>query len=354
MKIEALFPKPLQRTFFALLSCWILFLSPDIPADSQATDESVVNVYSARKEDLIKPLLQEFTKESGIRVNLVTGKADALLARLQAEGENSPVDLLITTDAGRLYRAQSLNLLRCIGTQTFDYIPESYRDPEGCWFGLSLRSRVIVTVKGTSAEHALSNYADLANPQWKNKICIRSSNNIYNQSLVASILDASNETATLQWLKGLVANFARPPSGGDRDQILAAANGLCDIAVVNTYYLAMMLKSDQIEHRKAAEKMHIIFPDQNGHGAHINISGAGISQNALHFDHALTLLKYLTSPEAQAWYAKVNYEYPMIPNVASPNVLKHWGDFKKDTINLRRLGALNIKALKLMNEAGWH
>lgn len=344
---------PQRVAKLAILLGLIMLLTSHPRANQHHASEMEVNVYSARQESLIKPLLQKFTKISGIRVNLVTGKADVLLARLQAEGENSPVDVLITTDAGRLYRAHSSGLLHCIGTQGFEHIPKSYRDPEGCWFGLSLRARVIMTVRGSIAENALTSYTDLAAPRWKNNICVRSSSNIYNQSLVAAILAATGETATKEWLRGVVANFARQPGGGDRDQILAAANGLCDIVVANTYYLAMMLKSHKDEHRKAAEKMRVVFPDQNSRGTHVNVSGAGISRWAPHFDHGLALLKYLSSTAAQSWYAETNYEYPVSADVPIPTILQLWGDFRKDILHLRRLGELNATALKLMNAAGW-
>ena len=207
-----------------------------------AADE--INLYSARKENLIKPLLDRFTAHTGIRVNLVTGKADALLKRLQIEGRNSPADLLITTDAGRLHRAVMAGVTQPVESEILaSVVPEAFRDPERHWYGLSLRARPILYVKGKVDPTSLSSYEALSAPAWKGKICIRSSDNIYNQSLVASLIAANGESQTGDWANGLVQNFARPPKGGDRDQIKGAAAGICDIAIANTYYLVGMLKS---------------------------------------------------------------------------------------------------------------
>ena len=331
--------------------CFMIFA---FSSTTYAADEQAVNVYSARQENLIKPLLDRFTEATGIKVNLVTGKADALLARLQLEKEHSPADLLITTDAGRLHRAKAAKLLQCTTSPSLEkLVPEHYRDPNGCWYALSLRARTIMLVKDTLNQKTVPTYASLSNPQLRGKICIRSSSNIYNQSLVASVLAAVGEQATVTWLKGLTANFARPPSGGDRDQILAAAGGLCDIAIANTYYLAKMLASGEEQQVWAANKMLVSWSDQAGRGTHINVSGAGIIRTAPNPKNAEKLLTYLTSDEAQTWYAEANYEYPIRKTISIPEVLRDWGDFKADTINLSKLGELNTAAVKLMDKAGW-
>jgi iron(III) transport system substrate-binding protein len=324
-----------------------------LPAGAAAAEQTV-NLYSARKENLIKPLLDRFTEQTGIRVNLVTGKADALLQRLQSEGRNSPADLLITTDAGRLYRAMEAGLTRPVESAILDsVVPAAFRDPQGHWFGLSLRARPILYVKERVDPASLSSYEDLADPRWHGEICIRSSNNIYNQSLVASLIAADGEAQTEVWAKGLVSNFARPPRGGDRDQIKAAAAGVCDLAVANTYYLAGMLTSKDTAQRDAATKMGVFWPNQRGRGAHVNVSGAAVTAAAKHPENAVRLLEFLVGKESQAWYAEVNGEYPVRRDVPSSELLQSWGEFKMDTLNLSRLGELNPEALRLMDRAGW-
>ncbi len=327
-----------------------------LSVSAQATEE--VNLYSARKEALILPLLERFSAETGIEVNLVTGKADALLKRLTSEGANSPADILLTTDAGRLHRAIEAGVTQPFRSETLEsLVPASYRDPEGHWYGLSLRSRPILYVKGKVDPAELSSYEDLADPRWKGRICIRSSNNIYNQSLVASLIAANGGEATEAWARGLVANLARPPRGGDRDQIKAAAAGQCDIAVANTYYLAGMLSGGDEAERAAAEKMGVFWPNQsgegNGRGAHVNVSGAALTRHAPNRDNAIRLIEFLASDEAQQWYAEANGEYPVRAGIPVGAVLQGWGEFQADPLNLRRLGELNPAAVMLMDRAGW-
>ncbi len=313
-----------------------------------------VNVYSARKEALIKPLLKRFTQQTGITVNLVTGKADALLKRLESEGRNTPADILITTDAGRLHRAHQANVLQAIQSKTLDQvIPSIYREPQGYWYGLSVRARPIFYVKGKVNPDNLSSYGDLTKPEFKRQICIRSSNNIYNQSLVASMIEANGIAATEKWATGLVKNMARPPRGGDRDQIRAAASGQCNIAVANTYYFAAMMAGKKAKDKKAASKMAILWPNQAGRGTHVNISGAGITKYAAHKENAILLLEFLANKESQKWYAENNHEYPIRKDVEASPLLQSWGKFKSDAINLSVLGKNNPDAVKLMDRAGW-
>ena len=322
------------------------------PLTAFAADE--VNLYSARKEALIKPLLDQFTEDTGIQVNLETGKADALHKRLQSEGQNSPADMLITTDAGRLHRAKAAGVTRSVSSPVLDAaVPENYRDPQGHWFGLSVRARPILYVRDKVDPARLSTYEDLADPRWKGEICIRSSSNIYNQSLVASMIAADGEEDTESWANGLVANFAQPPKGGDRDQIKAAAAGICDIAVANTYYLAGMLSGKDPAQKAAAEKMAVFWPNQDGRGVHVNVSGAAITAASKNTKNALQLLEYLVSADAQQWYAETNGEYPVLDSVPSGDILESWGTFKRDALNLATLGELNADALKLMDRAGW-
>lgn len=313
-----------------------------------------VNLYSARKEALIKPLLDEFTKQSGIKVNLITGKADALLKRVQIEGKNSPADLLITSDAGRLHRAKASGLTQAISSNQLDkLVPSAYQDSKKHWYGLSLRARPIVYVKDKVDPKSLSTYEALTDKQWKGRICIRSSNNIYNQSLVASRIAHDGVEKSEQWAKALVKNFARPPKGGDRDQIKAAVAGMCDLAIVNTYYLAGMLTSKDSKEQAAANKVAIFWPDQAGRGTHVNVSGAALMKSAKHKANAIKLIEFLVSDSSQAWYADKNGEYPIRDGVAVSDTLKSWGKFKKDTLQLDLLGKYNPEAVRLMDRAGW-
>ncbi len=314
-----------------------------------------VNVYSARKEALIKPLLDAFTKQTQIEVNLVTGKADALLKRLESEAANTPADVLVTVDAGRLHRAKTADLLQPVASAVLERsIPANYRDPDGQWYGLSLRARPIMYAIGRVDPESITRYEDLAEPKWKGRICVRSSNNIYNQSLVASMIVAHGEAQTETWVRGLVANLARPPKGGDRDQIRAAAAGQCDVAIVNTYYLAQMLHTENgAADRDAASKIGIVWPNQNGRGTHVNISGAGVLKFAKHKDNAVKLLEFMVSGEAQRFYADSNYEYPIRTDMEPNDTLRQWGRFKEDSVNLSLLGVHNGAAVKLMDRAGW-
>ncbi len=313
-----------------------------------------VNVYSARQEALIKPLLEQFTEETGITVNLVTGKDDALLTRLQTEGRNSPADLLITTDAGRLYRAQQAGVLQAVQSEALESaIPAELRSDEGYWFGLSVRARAIVYATDRVKPTELSTYENLADPQWRRRICVRSSSNIYNQSLVASLLEADGEQETAAWLEGFVANFARRPQGGDRDQIKAVAAGQCDLAVVNSYYFGAMLSSSDPAELAAARKVAIFWPNQVDRGTHINISGAGVTAAAKHPDQAIKLIEFMARDESQRWYAQTNNEFPVRTGIEVSPVLMSWGDFKRDPLDVTELGRRNAEAVMAMDRAGW-
>ncbi|MCP4490749.1 MAG: Fe(3+) ABC transporter substrate-binding protein [Gammaproteobacteria bacterium] len=337
------------RFYPALMSVIIVFcFSLDAIADE-------VNIYSARKENLIKPLLDKFSAESGIKTNLITAKADKLLTRMVNEGRNTPADILITTDAGRLFRAKQAGILQDIESPAIEkLVPPHLRDVDDQWVGLSLRSRVIFYARERVAAEQLSSYEDLADPRWKKRICIRGSGNIYNQSMVASMIAARGEQATQVWASGLVANLARKPKGGDRDQIKAAAAGQCDIAIANTYYYGKMLDSqNDPSQMAAAKKMAVFWPNQNDRGAHVNVSGVGISKYSKNKQSALRLIEFLLSTESQNWYASVNYEYPVVAGVAPSKLVASWGRFKSDVVNLSRLGELNATAVKIMDRAGW-
>lgn len=323
---------------------------------SVTADESdkVINIYSERKEELIKPLLDRFSETTGIKVNMITAKGDALIKRLEIEGKNSPADILLTTDVARLYRAKSLGLLQPIESDLIKAtVPANFRDTESTWFGLSLRARVIVYARNRVDPEDLSSYEALADPEWKGRVCVRSSSNAYNQSLVSSMIVHNGLEITEDWAKGLVDNFARRPKGGDRDQIKAVAVGECDVALVNTYYLGGMLHSDIKAEKAAAEKVGLFWPNQSGRGAHFNVSGIGVTRSAVHVDAATRLIEFLLNDESQAWYAEANYEYPVKPGIPASATLQAWGDYKADPIKLDQLGQHNAEAVRLMDRAGW-
>lgn len=322
-------------------------LSPLVLADQ-------VNLYSARKEALIKPLLDKFTQQTGITVNLVTGNADNLITRLKSEGKYSPADLLLTTDVGRLYRAKQQGLTQVISdSEAILKLPQNFRDEQGHWLGLSLRARPLMISVERVDPQSISNLENLTSPEWKGRVCIRSSGNIYNQSMVASLIAQLGETATEQWVNGLVKNFARPPQGGDRDQIKAVAAGLCDVAIANTYYLAGMLSSKDETEQQQAKKVTVVWPNQADRGAHINISGVALTKNAPNKAAAVKLIDFLLSEESQLWYAKTNHEYPVLAGIAWSELLQSFGTFKTEQVPLGKLGELNAAAVQVMDRAGW-
>lgn len=342
-------PNPLKSRRVLPAFC---LLSAVLAAPALAGGE--VNIYSARKEDLIKPLLDDFSKRTGIAVNLVTGKEEALLQRLQSEGANSPADLFLTTDAGRLSAARKAGVLQAVKSDTLAArIPAAYRDPEGYWYGLSVRARPIIHAKDRVKPADFSTYEALADPKWKGKICVRSSDSVYNQSLVAGLISHHGEAKTEAWAKGLVANFARPPKGGDRDQIKAVAAGECDVTLANTYYLGGMVSSGDESEKQAAAKVAVFWPDAKTTGTHVNVSGAGVAAHARNRDNAVKLLEFLAGDSAQRWYAETNNEYPVNPAIPPSATLKAWGEFKADTLNVAKLGELNAAAVQLMDRAGW-
>lgn len=340
-------------SFKCLLLGSVLGLTAGLPA-APALAQGEVNIYSARKEDLIKPLLDDFSKQAGVTVNLVTGKEEALLQRLQSEGANTPADLMLTTDAGRLAAAREAGVLQAVKSETLTArIPAAYRDPDGYWYGLSVRARPILYAKDRVKPADLSTYEDLADPKWKGKVCVRSSDSVYNQSLVAGMISHHGEAKTEAWAKGLVANFARPPKGGDRDQIKAVAAGECDVTLANTYYLGGMVNSSDETEKQAAAKVAVFWPDAKTVGVHVNVSGAGVTANARNRANAIKLLEFMAADAAQRWYAETNNEYPVNPAIAPSATLKAWGEFKADTLNVAKLGELNPAAVRLMDRAGW-
>ena len=314
-----------------------------------------VNLYSAQKEHLIRPILNVFEKQSGIKVNMITGGKAALVARLEHEGKNTPADILLTVDIGNIYQAQKRGLLQTVRSEILQkQIPSYLRDPQGQWYGLTIRARAIFYNKNAAATAPIKTYEELADKKWRGQLLIRSSSNVYNQSLVAAMLAHHGEAKTKKWLKGVVANFARPPQGGDSDQLRALGAGQGRLAVANSYYFGRLIAGGaDIENPLVQKNVGIIFPNQATRGAHINIRGGGVTKHAKNKQNAIKLLEFLASDEAQAFFAKNNFEYPAKQGVAMPQVLKNWGAFKRDTINLQAVGKLQSRAIKLMDEAQW-
>lgn len=323
-------------------------------AAADAARAAEVNVYSARKEALIRPLLDAFAADSGIEGRLVTGKAGQLHERLAAEGRNSPADVFLTVDAGNLHRAREAGLLRPVRSAVLEAaVPARWRDPDGYWFGFSLRARVLVYAADRVAPGELSTYEALADPAWRGRILVRSSGNIYNQSLIASLIAANGTEATEAWARGLVANMARTPKGGDTDQIRAVAAGEGDVAIANTYYYGALAASDDPADRAVVAATGVFFPNRDGRGAHVNVSGAGICAHAPNAESALALLEYLAGPEAQEAFARLNHEFPVRAGVPLSGAAAAWGDVRMDDLPLAVLGARNREAIELADRAGW-
>jgi iron(III) transport system substrate-binding protein len=312
-----------------------------------------VNVYSYRQEVLMRPLLEEFTRSTGIKVNLAYVK-DAGIERLKAEGKASPADVVLTVDAGNLIQLEQAGLLQPVTSAALaKNIPAQYRDPAGKWFGLSLRARIVVYNPAKVKKEELSTYEALADSHWAKRICVRSSGHTYNLALVSALI-AANGTATVQaWANGFVKNLARNPSGGDRDQIQAVAAGVCDLGIVNTYYLAGMLAGKDEAAKKAAAAVKPFFPNQAGRGTHVNISGAAVTASAKNRDEAVKLIEFLSSDAAQKIYADKVHEYPVKPGLEPSKVLLGFGSFKADALPLAKLGELRAEALKIVDRAGW-
>ncbi|MGQ4645785.1 extracellular solute-binding protein [Lyngbya aestuarii] len=315
-----------------------------------------VNLYSSRHYDTDDELYNKFTEETGIKVNLIEAQADKLTERIKSEGANSPADVLITVDIGNLWRAQQEGILQPLESPTLESaVPENLRSSEGYWYGLSKRARIIVYNKDKVKPEELSTYEALAGPEWKGRVCVRSSNNIYNQSLVAEKINTKGVAETETWAKGLVNNFARQPEGNDVGQIKAVAEGQCDVALVNSYYIARIRSSDQPENQAVASKIGVFFPNQKEGegGTHINISGGGVAANAPHKENAVKFLEYLITPEAQEIFANGNNEFPIVTGVEPNPTVASFGKFKESQLNIAASGEKNAEAVKLMDRAGW-
>lgn len=326
-------------------------------ASSALAQDNVLNLYSSRHYETDEALYSNFTRLTGIKVNRIEANENALLERIRNEGARSPADVLLTVDAGRLWTAEQMGLLQPVRSQQLEArIPAGLREPNGLWFGFSLRARVIAFDRARAGAADIQTYEDLADPKWKGKLCVRSGSHMYNLSLVSAMIDKHGAAKAEAWARGLTENFARAPKGGDTDQLRAVATGECRLALVNSYYYARLMRSDKPEDRAVAEKVGVVFPNQGTGegGAHVNISGAGVLKNAPHRNAAVKFLEYLAGDSAQEYFANGNNEWPTVANlqVANPALAK-LGAFSYDTRNVAILGKNQSAAKRIVDRAGW-
>lgn len=324
-------------------------------APAAVAQEKVLNLYTARHYQTDEALYAGFTKQTGIKINRIEGGEDALLERIKAEGSNSPGDVFITVDIGRIWRADQAGVFRPVQSAVLEKrIPAAYRDPQNKWFGFSARARVIAYNKDLVKPGEITRYEDLADPRWKGKLCTRSSAHPYNLSLTASMVNHLGEAKAKAWVEGVKANLARDPKGGDTDQLRSVAAGECAIAIANQYYYVRLMRSSKPADRAVVEKVAIVFPNQGDRGTHMNISGGGVLKYAPHPEAAVQFLEYLASDQAQAYFANGNNEWPAVPGVKLDNpALQSLGDFKSDEINVAKLGQAQAVAQQLADQAGW-
>jgi iron(III) transport system substrate-binding protein len=331
----------------------VLLFALALGAGSVVAQEKVLNLYSARHYQTDEALYANFTKQTGIKINRIEGQEDALLERIKNEGANSPADVFLTVDAARLAQADDLGLFAPAKSGLLDErIPEHLRAPD--WYAFSTRARVIIYNKATVLPADVQNYEDLAQPRLKGKVCVRSGSHPYNLSLGSALIHHFGEQKTEEWAKGLVANFARAPKGGDTDQIKAVAAGECGVAISNTYYIVRLMRSTKADDRKVIERIGVVWPNQNSFGTHINVSGGGMLKSAPHKDAAVKFLEYLASDQAQAYFANGNNEWPVVSSAAVKNPeLESLGKFKADKLNVGTLSKNTALAQKIFDRAGW-
>lgn len=335
---------------------WILFaLALPAAINAQPAEEPVLNLYSARHYQTDEALYSNFTKQTGIRINRIEAGDDQLIERLRSEGTNSPADVLLIVDAARLAQAEQLGLFQPVRSKLLDErIPTPMRDPDGEWFGFSSRGRILVYNKASVKPSEVATYASLADPANRGKVCTRSGSHPYNLSLIAAQIAQVGEVKAESWAKGVVANFARKPQGGDTDQIKAVAAGECGVAVANTYYYARLMRSSKPEDQEIVAKTGIVWPDQGGAGTHVNISGGGVMKSAPHPSNAIRFLEYLASDQAQVYFADGNNEWPAVKGVNVKNpALEKMGAFKADPLPIATLGKYTAAAQKIVDRVGW-
>ena len=315
-----------------------------------------INLYSQRHYKVDEQQYKVFEKETGIKVNVVKANADELIERLKNEGENSPADLFITVDAGKLQKAKDLDLLQKISSPIINQnVDVDLKDVNGYWIPITYRARIIVYSKDRVDVSELSTYDNLTDEKWRNKVLVRSSSNAYNQALLSSIIANTGEESASKWASKLVKNFARDPKGNDRDQVKAITAGQGDLAIVNSYYIGLLLSSENEEEIKAGNSVGVFFPNQgeDESGSHINVSGIGLAKNAPNKENAIKLMEFLTSESAQKTYTNTSYEYPANPNVEPNEIVKKWGSFKKDVLDLNKLGVFRNKAIEIFDKSDW-
>ncbi len=317
--------------------------------------DKVLNIYSSRHYQTDEALYAGFTRQTGITINRIEAGEDALIERIRNEGTRSPADVLITVDAGRLWRAEQLGLLQPVKSALLEArIPASFREPGGHWFGFSMRARVIAYNKARVKPEEVPTYASLAEARWKGRLCVRSSSNIYNLSLMGALIARLGAARAEDWAKAVRANMARDPKGGDTDQIKGVAAGECDVAIANHYYYARLARSAKPEERAIADQVGVVFPDQAGRGTHVNISGAGVMKNAPHRAAAIRFLEYLAGDDAQRYFADGNNEWPVVAAVRVVNsVLSQFGTFRYDPVNVAQLGSNQPEAQKIYDRVAW-
>ncbi len=331
----------------------VLALAATAALATSAAADGEVNLYSSRHYDTDEQLYSDFTKATGITINRIEGNADELIARMQAEGANSPADVLLTVDTSRLERAKDAGVLQSIESAVLeDRVPDNLQDSDNQWFGFSKRARIIFFDKN-ELTNPPATYADLADPAYAGKICIRSSTNTYNQTLLASIIENEGEEAAKAWAQGVKDNMARDPQGGDTDQLRGVASGECDIAVSNTYYFARAVAGGVDGVSDSLDKFGWVFPNQDGRGAHVNLSGAGVAANAPNRENAIAFLEYLTSDSAQKYFAAGNNEYPVVDEVETTAAVDTLGDFVEDKVSLSAVAKNLPRAQQIFNEVGW-
>ena len=332
------------------ITAFILFIS-----NISLLYASEINIYSHRQPFLINPFLEEFTKKTGIKTNGVYA-TNGLAQRLRAEGKNSPADVILTVDIGRLYIYEDMDLLAKITSQILDQnIPAHLKSDRNTWFGLSKRSRIIATSKERIKENEILRIEDLADPKWKGKICSRPGSHVYNRALMASIIAEYGLEKAEKWALGLVSNLARRPQGNDRAQVKGIYEGLCDIAIINNYYFGKLKYSEDPIQREWAKSMRLTFPNQGegDRGAHINISGGGVAKYSKNKEAAIKLLEFLSSMDAQKMYSEINFEYPVNSKIKPSDELMSWGDFREDKISIEKIAILSMDAQKIIDRVGW-
>lgn len=335
-----------------ILGAMLVVLSGLLPFAAVA--QEVLNVYSHRHYEVDQRINRLFAERTGIEVRVVNAEADPLIERLKAEGANSPADLLVTVDAGRMQRAREEDLLQAVSSPALEEAtPPALRDPEGYWYPFTIRARAILVAADRVKPGEIKDYEDLARPEWRGRLLVRSSSNSYNQSLMASMVGALGEEEAAAWAKGVAGNMARPPQGGDRDQIKACAAGLADVCISNTYYLGLLMESPDPAERRAAERIRVVFPNQDNRGTHVNVSAAGIVKHAKNPENARRYLEFLVSPEVQKLLALGSHEYPVSMDFSLNPLHAKWGEFKIDTTTFPRMGGDQATAVRLFDAVGW-